>query len=69
MAAAPTTRKQVSATIVMALVKNVSIPADWIASQNWMPIKALPCRRWGSTAEKRGNRTETAKNQAATARS
>jgi len=34
VAAAPTTRKQVSATIVIVLVKKVSIPADvWCLSR------------------------------------
>src|SRR5262245_54222893 len=49
VAAAPTTRKQVSATRVMALVNNVSIPAYSI--QNWMPIKALACRRRAVTGK------------------
>jgi hypothetical protein len=45
VAAAPTTRKQVSATIVMALVKKVSIPADVCTfATKWMIIKALPCQ-------------------------
>jgi hypothetical protein len=69
VAAAPATRRQVSATIVMARVKKVSISADRFL-ENWMANKALPCRRRAYCPRKSGrNRAKTAKDQAAAARS
>src|ERR1700726_4088654 len=48
-AAAPTTRKQVSAIMVIALVKQFSVSVDdrRHIAENWEVIKAYPCRGVG----------------------